>query len=167
MSKHFSARRRRKRTAKPAHLSTYKNTMTQYYLFGAEKAGVALTPSYELEMKKCLDSFEKETKQAKVIGDLDEENAKPILWAMFVQICHWALLHGNVFVWVFSVLQWNCLGRSVSINPLGFHNLRPGPDSIVVEYDSSKANQEAAKVTPKNCYTQSFLPLLLWEPLAT
>jgi hypothetical protein len=120
-------------------------------LFGKEKAGVALTPSYQLEMKKFLASFKKDTKQAKVMGDLDKENAEPILWALFVQICHLALLHGNVFVWVFSVLQWNCLGQSVSIDPLGFHNLRPGPDSIVVEYDSSKADQEGAKATPKNC----------------
>jgi hypothetical protein len=35
-------------------------------LFGAEKAGVVLTPTYHLEMKKFLLSFKKETKQAKV-----------------------------------------------------------------------------------------------------
>jgi hypothetical protein len=128
-------------------------------LFGAEKAGVALTPSYQLAMKKFLASFKKETKQAKVMGDLDEENAEPIPWAMFVQICHRALLQGNVFVWVLSILQWNCLGQSVSTDPLGFHNLRPGPNSIVVEYDSSsKTNQEGVKVTPKNCYANPFDP---------
>jgi hypothetical protein len=46
----------------------------------------------------------------------------------------------------------------VLIDPLGFHNLRPGPDSIVAEYDSSKADQEGAKVTPKNCYANPFDP---------
>jgi hypothetical protein len=45
-----------------------------------------------------------------------------------------------VFVWVFFVLQWNCLRWIVLINPIGFHNLRPDPDSIDVENDSSKAN---------------------------
>jgi hypothetical protein len=109
-------------------------------------------------MKKFLASFKKETKQAKVMGDLDGENAKPIPWALFFQICHWTLLHGNVFVWVFSILQWNYLGRSVLIGPLGFHNLRPGPNFIVVEYDSSKADQEGAKVTLKNCYANPFDP---------
>jgi hypothetical protein len=57
-------------------------------LFGAEKAGVALAPSYQLEMKKSLASFKKGKKQAKVMGDLNEENAQPIPWALFVQICH-------------------------------------------------------------------------------
>ena len=127
-------------------------------LFGAEKARVSLSPLYLSEMKKFLLSFKKETKQAKVMGDLDEENADPIPWALFVQICHWALLSGNIFVWVFSVMQWNCLGRSVSIDPLGFHNFLPGVDSIIVQYDNSKADQEGMKVTPKNCYANPFDP---------
>jgi hypothetical protein len=46
----------------------------------------------------------------------------------------------------------------VLIDPLWFHNLRPGPDFIVIEYDSSKADQEEAKVTPKNCYANPFDP---------
>ena len=89
---------------------------------------------------------------------MDEDNADPIPWPLFVQICHWALLKGNIFVWVFSVMQWNCLGRSVSIDPLGFHNFQPGVDSIIIQYDNSKADQEGMKVTPKNCYANPFDP---------
>jgi hypothetical protein len=128
-------------------------------IFGAERAGVALTPSYLLEMKKFPSSFLKEMKRANVMGELDEDNANPIPWGMFVQICHWSLLSGNLFVWVFSVMQWNCLGQSVSIDPpLGFHNFCPGVDSIIIKYDSSKSNQEGQKVTPNNCYANPFDP---------
>jgi hypothetical protein len=46
-------------------------------IFGAEKAGVSLSPLHQSEMKKFLVSFKKETKQAKVMGDLVEDNADP------------------------------------------------------------------------------------------
>jgi hypothetical protein len=156
-AKAFLGQKKKKENGKTCSFVNIRN-YHDAILFGAEKAGVALTLSYQLEMKKFLASFKKETNQAKVMGNLDEENAEPILWTLFVQICLRALLHENVFVWVFFVLQWNCLGRSVLIDPLGFHNLRPGPDSIIVEYDSSKAHQEGAKVTPKNCYANLFDP---------
>jgi hypothetical protein len=106
--KAFLGQKKKKENGKTCsfvNIQKYHSTI----LFGAEKAGVALTPNYQLEMKKFLASFKKETKQAKVMDNLDKENAEPILWTLFVQICHWALLHGNVFVWVFFVLQWNCL----------------------------------------------------------
>jgi hypothetical protein len=92
------------------------------------------------------------------MGELDEDNGDPIPWGLFVQICHWSLLSGNLFVWVFSVMQWNCLGQSISIDPLGFHNFCPGVDSIIIEYDSSKSDQEGQKVTLKNCYANPFDP---------
>jgi hypothetical protein len=156
--KAFLAQKKKKEngnTCSFVHIPKYHNAI----IFGTERVGVALTPSYLLEMKKFLASFLKEMKQTKVMGELDEDNAKPIPWSLFVQICHWSLLSGNLFVWVFSVMQWwNYLGRSVSIDPLGFHNFCPGVDSIIIKYDSSKSDQEGQKVTPKNCYANPFDP---------
>jgi hypothetical protein len=62
---------------------------------------------------------------------------------------------GNIFVWTFTVLQWNCMGRLASIDPLGTHNLGIGAvDSYKIEYYDSKAE----KVSPKNMYANPFDP---------
>jgi hypothetical protein len=57
-------------------------------LFGAEKAWVSPSPLHLPEVKKFLLSFKKERKHAKVMGNLDKENADPVPWPLFVQICH-------------------------------------------------------------------------------
>jgi hypothetical protein len=69
---------------------------------------------------------------------------------------------GNIFVWKFTVLQWNCIGRSASINPLGIHNLGVGAaDSYNIKYDDSKADSTGEKFSPKNTmYANPFDPTI-------
>jgi hypothetical protein len=68
---------------------------------------------------------------------------------------------GNIFVWTFTVLQWNCIGRSASIDPLGIHNLGIGAaDSYKIKYDDSKSDSTGEKVSPKNMYANPFDPTI-------
>ena len=109
-------------------------------------------------MKQFLDSYKKEIAKAKQEGLLDEQESDPLPFALYVKIAHWSLVSMNIFVWVFTVLQWNCLGRSISIDPLSLHNFSPGGDSIKVTYDQSKKDKEGRRVTPKNVYANPFDP---------
>mmetsp|Transcript_30556 Transcript_30556/g.67151 ORF Transcript_30556/g.67151 Transcript_30556/m.67151 type:complete len:89 (-) Transcript_30556:185-451(-) len=56
----------------------------------------------------------------------------------------WAIAAGNIFVWTWTVLQWNCMARAViNIDPLALHNFRRGQvDSIVARYDNAKPDQD-------------------------
>jgi hypothetical protein len=66
---------------------------------------------------------------------------------------------GNIVVWTFTVLQWNCMGRSAYIDPLGIHNLGIGAaDSYKIKYDDSKSDSTGEKVSPKNIYASPFDP---------
>ena len=48
------------------------------------------------------------------------------------------------------------MARSEKIDDLTFGQFKVGKDSIVIEYDDSKADQTGEKTTPKNCYPNPF-----------
>jgi hypothetical protein len=91
-------------------------------------------------------------------GNLDKQESDPISFVLYEFICKWALESNNVLVWVWTVIQWNCMARLASIDPLGFHNISKGVDSIVIKYDDSKADNAREKVSPKNIFANPFNP---------
>jgi hypothetical protein len=109
----------------------YKNTHDLIYtginyhdaiLWGSQQAKQLLPRAYYDDIEKFLTSYRKETVDAKKEGKLDEQEADPISWSLFKLILSWALDKSNIFVWTYSILQWNCMARSVNIGSLGFHN---------------------------------------------
>lgn len=129
-------------------------------LFGSEQAGEVLPRMYHQEMNKFLESFKKEAVKAKREGNVDERDADQIPFALYRLICEWAVSAGNIFAWTFTVLQWNCMARSASIDPLGIHNFSRGIDSFKVTYDDSKTDGTGERVSPKNLYANPFDPLI-------
>ncbi|KAI2489681.1 hypothetical protein MHU86_24909 [Fragilaria crotonensis] len=101
-------------------------------LFGARTVKQVLSSSYYSEMHSFLQSFRKETADARSNGNMDEKSADPISFSLFRMILTWAIERGNIFVWVWTILQWNLMARSISIDPLALHNIgisRPFCDS--------------------------------------
>ena len=130
------------KTSSFSHIRKYHDAI----LYGAEKVKERLPTDYFEEMEKFLNAFKKECAKAKLDGNLDEREADPISWGLFRIILQWALSENNIFVWVFSLLQWGCMARSVSIGVLGFHNFRLGEDNIICRYDKHKSDQTGATV---------------------
>ena len=80
---------------------------------------------------------------------------------LFRAILLWAMKSGNVFVWVFSVLQWNCMACSVNLGPLSLHNFRVEVDSIVCCYDDSdKKDSKGELISDKHLYANPMDPLV-------
>jgi hypothetical protein len=129
-------------------------------LWGAKTCHQRLPLSYYEEMDKFLVAFKKETTMAKKDGMLDEQEADPITWTLFRKILQWALDRKNIYLWVFSILQWNCMARSINIGVLALHCFRVGEDCIIVRYDKSKADQTGEKVSDKHVYDNPFDPLV-------
>ena len=129
-------------------------------LFGAEQAGQRLPRNYFEEMDKFLISYKKETTVARKDGKLDEKECDPISWSLFKLILQWSLETEDVMVWVFSLLQWHCMARSINIGVLGFHNFRRLEDAIVCKYDSTKKDPTGEKVNDKHIYDNPFDGLL-------
>jgi hypothetical protein len=124
------------KTASFSHIRKYHDAV----LYGAESINERLPIEYFEEMEKFLNAFKKECAKAKSEGNLDEREADPIAWGLFRIILGWALSENNIFVWVFSLLQWGCMARSVSIGVLWFHNFRLGEDNIICRYDKHKSD---------------------------
>ena len=92
-------------------------------LYCAKLAGKHLTLQYINDMKAFIKTFKKEKAAAKSEGKCDEKDADEIPFSLFEAICRWAINSGNLMIWAFTVVQWNIMGRSINVDPLGFHNL--------------------------------------------
>jgi hypothetical protein len=129
-------------------------------LWGSKEAKEPLPPEYYVTMESFLKSYRKEVASAKkVSGGVDEQDADPINCTLFKAICKWAIQEGNVFLWAFSLCQWNLVSRACSIDTIGLHNLKKGGvDSIMFKHDSTKTDQSSEFTTVKNCYANPASP---------
>ena len=131
------------------HIRKYHDSI----LHGSKKAETELPRRYHSEMKSYLKSVKKEKQKAKSKGELDEEDADPINFALYEHICRWFVEDNDVTSWAFTNGQWNCMARSVNIDPLGFHNISQSQmDCIEVAYDDTKADKTGEKLMPKNIF---------------
>ena len=87
---------------------------------------------------------------------MTEQEADPITFPLYRTICFEAISRSSIFLWVFTVLQWNCMARSVNIDNLTFNCFSLGKDSIVIEYWDTKKDKKGEKTSPKNCYANPF-----------
>jgi hypothetical protein len=85
-------------------------------------------------------------------GNVDEKKADPISFSLFLMILIWAIERANIFVWVWTILQWNHMARSISIDPLVLHNISISGDHFVIRHDSTKSDKEGAKIYCKAVY---------------
>ena len=121
-------------------------------LWGAMIAGERLPTKFYEEMDKYLASYKKLVIDAKKKGLVDETSADPITMTLYQAILKWAVEANNVFVWFWTLAQWNCMARCASIDPLAFHNFKLGQDSIICKYDDQKADKTGEKLSEKNIY---------------
>ena len=152
----FKKRKSTGQTTSFSHVRKYKDAI----LWGAEQAGEFLSSTFYREIEIFLKSYKKETRKAKSEGKLDENEADPIPFSLFRLLMVWAIDRCNIFLWVFSVLQWHFMARSINIGVLGLHNFSLGADSIIGKYDKSKADQMGKKVHDKNLYANPFDPVV-------
>ena len=127
--------------------------------WGCKQAKQPLPASFYNKIKTFLCSFKKEAAGKKKEGLVEDKAADPILWTLFLLFLNWALTSKNIFVWVYSILQWNCMARSINISPMGLHNMQASEDYIKVVYDKTKKDQEGEKVRDKHIYANPHLPL--------
>ena len=123
-----------------------------------------LTPQYKTDMKAFLATLKLEKTKAKTNRQLSEQESDEIGIGLLEYLAMCAILDGNkmgIYVWAFMCTQWNVMGRTVNVDPLGFHNLKKSQhDSIIIHYDSNKCDKSGEKVTPKNCYTNPSKPYI-------
>ena len=107
-----------RKTSSHVQLHKYHDTV----LWGSQQASQLLPRAYYKEIEKLLSSYRKENVVARKEGNLDKQEANPISYLLYKVILSWVLDTKNVFVWTYSILQWNCMARSISIGTIGFHN---------------------------------------------
>ena len=129
-------------------------------LFGSKRVDQELPGSYYTEMESFLLSYRKENAVAASEGNVDERSADPISFSLYRLILTWAIEKGNIFVWVWTVLQWNLMARSISVDPLALHNIKISEDHFVMCHDSTKSDKEGKKTHNKAVYCNPLDPVL-------
>ena len=136
------------------HIRKYSDAV----LYCAKLAKKELPPGYYFQMQTYLDTLKKEKTKAKSAGKMEEHEADAIPYSLYGDICTWFIEDGNVDGWAFSTTQWNVMGRTVNVSPLGFHNMSrtEAADSVAFQYDKNKKDQTGENTSPKNCYANPF-----------
>ena len=134
----------------PSDLSKYGDAIK----WGAQIAGEVLPTEFHVQFESFITSYKKEYSEAKKEGKVDEKAADPINAGLLTLILQWAVASLNIFVWVYALLMWHLMARSISISSLGLHNIKlgSGGDSIAFKFDNSKTDQSGEFVQEKNCY---------------
>jgi hypothetical protein len=126
----------------------------------ADQHNQLLPPTYHSAMKSFLDGYRNEHAEAKMNGLTEEHDSDPISWGLFTAMLGWCITHAkDPFLWAFTLLQWNCMARSINIGVLALHNLKMGEDNIVIEHDKTKADQGGINLTQKHVYANPKSPV--------
>ena len=120
--------------------------------WGADTLNVQLPTSFYMAWDKFHKAYKKEFAGAKKEGMVDEQGADPIPYELYVLILGWAIKENNIFVWFWTICQWNFMARSANIDDLGLHNLSIANDSIIGKYDTAKMQTNGEKLSEKNVY---------------
>jgi hypothetical protein len=129
-------------------------------LFGAQAVKQVLSTSYYSEMDSFLNSYKKECADARSRGNVDAKSSDPISFSLYRLILTWAIEKGNIFVWVWTILQWNLMARSIWVDPLALHNIEISEDHFVIRHDSTKSDKEREKIHNKAVYCNPLDPIL-------
>lgn len=110
------------------------------------------SPTFRLELEDYIHVIKKQRNQAKKEGRTDENAADPIPYSLLYCICLYAVTTGNVLLWAFSLLLWNCIGRIKNIAELKFTHFSLHEDCIGVCYDDTKTKKEGEQLNIKHIY---------------
>ena len=130
------------------HLRKYHDAVLKC----AEFSPYDLPRSYRTQMTPYLDNLKKQLTEAKSDGKVSEQDADPICFGLYEQLCKWAVMTGRIFVWIFLVLQWSLIARACNIDSLSFQNFWADGDCVKFKYDLNKKDRKGEKTTEKHCY---------------
>jgi len=122
-------------------------------IWGAKTANERLPASFFERTSEYLIAYKKQYAVAKREGKTgDDQATDPIPLPVYKFLLRRSIQENNMFAWTWTLLQWNCMARSASIDCLGLHNIRLGPDSIIIKYDESKADKAGERLSEKNIF---------------
>lgn len=125
-------------------------------IWGSKIVKTLLPATFYQEAEAFFKGYKKLVVKKRKEGMIDEEEADPITHTLFKLLLHWAIKSNNIFVWFWSIVQWNCMARGTSVDPLGFYNTSLGTYLIRVKYDNSKTKKSGDRLSIKNIYANPF-----------
>ena len=126
------------------------------FVWASRIKGEHLSVKFYATIQDYLQDYKKEYTNHKSSGKMEDKSCDPIPVSLYKLLLQWALDANNIFVWFWSIAQWNCMARSALINPLHTGNFCAGTDSIIVKYDTTKADKNAERLSEKNIFGNPF-----------
>ena len=117
-------------------------------LYGARQSKRYLSTSFCTSIETFLECVSKRVIKEKRGGNTDKKDADSKSKKSYEHIYLWAIECDNCFVWSYTVMLWNCMVRSASIEVIGLNNMFMGlSDSVYFCYDNSKTDKTGEKVS--------------------
>ena len=134
----------------PDEMRKYRDAI----LWGSKTAKKALPSDFYKDADTYLAAYRKKIAGMKKEGGnvVDKRATDPIRFPVYCLLLRRAVEANNVFAWCWTLLQWNCMARSSSIDCLCLHNFSLGVDSIIIKYDETKADKSGEKLSEKNLF---------------
>jgi hypothetical protein len=106
----------------------YYDTSHMSKFYDAIKWGAGIAKQHlSTEFYSSLDTFnacyKKEWAEQKKRGNVDEREADAINSTLFKLLLKWAINEGNVFVWVFCLVMWHLIARSINVDPMSLYGV--------------------------------------------
>ena len=89
-------------------------------LWAARMAEERLPTTFYEEIEKFLEGYKKELVKAQRDGNTDERAADPISFALYYLLLTWSVQSNNIFVWFWTLAQWNFMACCASVDTLCF-----------------------------------------------
>ena len=67
------------------------------------------------------------------MGKLEDTEADPISFELYIIFCKYAIETVYIFVWAYTVVQWSFMERSIYIDDLTFGQIELRTDSLVIK----------------------------------
>ena len=130
--------------------------------FGAKEAGVKLSQEWTEQVEDYMKNYTKWAAAQGLKGKLEDHADEAMPCTMWMWLCLQFLKWGNVWMWLWCIIQWNTMSRSDNIMTLCWSRfLRSAAgDCMSVTWGKTKKDPMGAQTSPKHLYANPLAPEL-------
>lgn len=144
-----------------SQVSAFRSCIVELY----EREKMKIEDSTKFAMDNFLDNYVKEIAELKHRGEMSlTEGKKPMSFRCFEFLAEAAVSYEvfsvGIFAWLFLLLCWNLMARSVSVGTLMYVHVTWDMDALICNIPKHKGDQEGKHSYPRHIYANVLNPVI-------
>jgi hypothetical protein len=146
------------------HFSTvsgYRSAIADYY---KENGGKVMKDRFSDEISSFIKGYKRQVAELKQNGEMSITEGKiPLPFSGYQFLATRAVFaisdfQLNMFAWLFMLLSWNLMARSISVATIMYNHIAWANDALVITLPRHKGDQEGSNSYPKHVYANPSRP---------